>query len=95
MRRIASHHIFWKQLYRLHYIELSDNGVFLGVSPLCGEIPATEFYDGLLLPAPVGAILTRPLTPEQIRQSGITEHVSPGDRIHLYRIHRGIIDRFL
>jgi hypothetical protein len=95
MRRIASHHIFWKQLYRLHYIELSDDGAFFGIYPLCEETFATEFYDGLLLPTPLGILISHPLTTEQIRQSGITENISTGDMIHLYRIHQGVIGRCL
>jgi hypothetical protein len=95
MRRIASHHIFWKQLYYLHYIELSDDGAFSGIYPLDEETSATEFYDGLVLPTPVGISLSCPLAVEQIRQSGITENISIGDMIRLYRIHQGVIDRFL
>ncbi|MDR1938215.1 MAG: hypothetical protein LBQ73_06940 [Tannerellaceae bacterium] len=87
MRRIASHRVFWKELYPLSYVELTDEGVFQGVYPLREETPATEFYDGLLLPVPQGAPLSYPLTPEEIRRSGLTENVSTGDKIHLYRIH--------
>ena len=46
MRRIASHYIYWRQFYRLHYVELNDNGVLAGIFPLEGEIAGTEFYDG-------------------------------------------------
>lgn len=48
MRRIASHYIYWRQFYRLHYVELNDNGVLAGIFPLEGEIAGTEFYDGIL-----------------------------------------------
>ena len=34
MRRIASHYIYWRQFYRLHYVELNDNGVLAGIFPL-------------------------------------------------------------
>ena len=44
MRRIASHYIYWRQFYRLHYVELNDNGVLAGIFPLEGEIAGTEFY---------------------------------------------------
>ncbi|MDR1259092.1 MAG: hypothetical protein LBK65_07445 [Tannerellaceae bacterium] len=89
MRRIASHYIFWKQLYSMHYAELSDQGVLQGIHPLREEAPATEFYDGLMFPVPAGVILPSPypVTAEQIRRSGITGNVSSGDRVHLYRIH--------
>lgn len=50
MRRIASHYIYWRQFYRLHYVELNDNGVLAGIFPLEGEIAGTEFYDGHLDP---------------------------------------------
>lgn len=56
MRRIASHYIYWKQFYRMHYVELDDWGILTGVFPLEGEIAGTEFYDGILIPVPVPAL---------------------------------------
>ena len=50
MRRVASHYIYWKQFYRMHYVELDDKGVLTGVFPLEEEIAGTEFYDGILFP---------------------------------------------
>ncbi|MDR1557096.1 MAG: hypothetical protein LBS88_08715 [Tannerellaceae bacterium] len=93
MRRIASHSIFCKQSHPLSYIELTDEGIFLGIHPLEEETAATEFYDGLLIPLPAGSRLPYPFSLERIRQSGITEHISPGDKIHLYRLHREVIYR--
>lgn len=52
MRRIASHYIYWKQWYRMHYLELDAEGCLVGVFPLEQEIAATEFYDGTLIPMP-------------------------------------------
>lgn len=56
MRRIASHYIYWKQFYRMYYVELDDRGILTGVFPLEGEIAGTEFYDGILIPIPVPAL---------------------------------------
>ncbi|MCD7848817.1 MAG: hypothetical protein LUH63_03185 [Parabacteroides sp.] len=56
MRRVASHYIYWKQFYRMHYAELDDRGVLVGVFPLEEEIAGTEFYDGILIPVPVPAL---------------------------------------
>lgn len=50
MRRVASHYLFWRQLYRMHYVELDDTGAFAGVYPLDAEIAGTEFYDGIIVP---------------------------------------------
>ena len=50
MRRIAAHYVWCKQVYRMHYIELDDNGAFHGVYPLNEEIAGTAFYDGVLVP---------------------------------------------
>lgn len=50
MRRVASHYTYYRQLYRLHYVELDNQGAFAGVFPLEGEIAGTEFYDGILVP---------------------------------------------
>ena len=50
MQRLASHYIYCKQLYRMHYLEISDAGEFEGIYPLSHEIAGTAFYDGLILP---------------------------------------------
>lgn len=50
MRRIASHYVYWKQLLRMHYVELDEKENLVGVFPLNGEIAGTEFYDGILVP---------------------------------------------
>lgn len=50
MQRLASHYIYCKQLYRMHYLEISDAGEFEGLYPLSHEIAGTAFYDGLILP---------------------------------------------
>jgi hypothetical protein len=52
MRRIASHYIYWRKWYRMHYLELDAKGRLTGVYPLVQEIANTEFYDGTLLPVP-------------------------------------------
>lgn len=66
MRRIASHYIYWRQFYRLHYVELNDNGVLAGIFPLEGEIAGTEFYDGILT-----CTYSRALTAGVRRTSGV------------------------
>ena len=50
MRRVASHYVYWNGLFRMHYVELDDEGCLAGVYPLEGEIAGTEFYDGVLFP---------------------------------------------
>lgn len=50
MRRIASHYIYWGKPYKMHYLELADDGSFAGIYPLSKEIAGTEFYDGILVP---------------------------------------------
>lgn len=54
MRRVASHYTYYRQLYRMHYVELDNQGSFTGIFPLDGEIAGTEFYDGILVPAACG-----------------------------------------
>lgn len=49
MRRIASHYIYWRKWYRMHYLELDAKGRLTGVYPLVQEIANTEFYDGTLI----------------------------------------------
>ncbi|WP_298551113.1 hypothetical protein [uncultured Parabacteroides sp.] len=50
MRRVASHYVYWNGLFRMHYVELDDEGCLAGVYPLDSEIAGTEFYDGILFP---------------------------------------------
>lgn len=50
MRRVAAHYVWCKQVYRMHYIELDDEGAFCGIYPLNEEIAGTAFYDGVLVP---------------------------------------------
>lgn len=50
MRRFAAHFVWYKQVYRMHYIEVDDLGLFHGVFPLEEEIAGTAFYDGVLIP---------------------------------------------
>lgn len=50
MRRVASHYVYWNELFRMHYVELDDTGCLVGVFPLEGEQASTEFYDGIILP---------------------------------------------
>ena len=59
MRRIASHYIYWRQFYRMHYVELDESGILTGVFPLEGEIAGTEFYDGILILVPIPALDAR------------------------------------
>jgi hypothetical protein len=55
MRRVASHYLFWHRLYRMYYVQLDENGTFVGVYPLDAEIAGTEFYDGMIIPVLPGA----------------------------------------
>lgn len=54
MRRVASHYVYWNELFRMHYVELDDAGCLAGIYPLEGEIAGTEFYDGILFPVVEG-----------------------------------------
>lgn len=86
MRRIAAHYIYWKELLPLHYIELDENGLFVGVSPLKEEIEATEFRDGIVYPALADAQDgIRSLS--DLMNSGITETVQLGSRVILKSLY--------
>lgn len=82
MRRIAAHYVFWKKLLPLHYLELDDNDLLIGVFPLREEIAGTEFKDGIIYP--VSLELTTEITitsPEMLMASGITDTIESGDRV--------------
>lgn len=55
MRRVATHYIWFRQLYGMHYVELDADNRLVGIYPLQQEIAGTEFYDGLLIPVPLSA----------------------------------------
>lgn len=85
MRRIASHYIYWQKWYRMHYLELDDQGCFVGVYPLDREIAGTEFYDGVLLPLPERT------DPSEIysfpeKWFKLTDNVVKGAKVQLFRL---------
>ena len=80
MRRIASHYIYWRQFYRLHYVELNDNGVLAGIFPLEGEIAGTEFYDGILILVPIPALDAGVQENKRCREQG-TFDMLPGEQL--------------
>lgn len=84
MRRLASHYIWYKQVYRLHYIEVDDDGGFVGVFPLKEEIAGTSFHDGVLVPL-LSTDDTN--TPDSIKNwKNITKQIERGMVIHIYQL---------
>lgn len=85
MKRFAAHFVWYKQVYRMHYIELDDEGIFRGIYPLEEEIAGTAFYDGVLLPLlsmePVAGF-------SEIVDAwpDLTGKVIPGSLAHVYRL---------
>lgn len=87
MRRIAAHYVYWHQLYRMCYVELDENDLFVGVFPLEREIAGTEFYDGTLIPLTAGRDLTFSDFINQLNQwKREADAVTPGTSIFLYRL---------
>lgn len=84
MRRIAAHYIFWKDFLPLHYIELDDNNLLVGVFPLKEEIAGTEFWDGTICPVCEDSLTDQRFNSlESVIESGMTQSVKIGDRIQL------------
>lgn len=83
MRRLAAHYIWYKEVLRLHYIEMQEDGTLLGVYPLTEEIAGTIFYDGVLLPLPSG----RESDEELVKNwREITEQISIGEVVCVVRL---------
>lgn len=85
MRRIAAHYIWCGRVYRMHYIELDDNGLLRGIYPLEEEIAGTSFYDGVLVPV----LSSEPAI--GFRRAvdswpALTEKVTPGCPVRIYRL---------
>lgn len=85
MRRIAAHYVWCKHIYRMHYIELDDNGAFRGIYPLDGEIARTAFYDGVLVPVLSSESV---IGFKQVMGSwpALTEKITPGCSVYIYRL---------
>jgi hypothetical protein len=50
MRRVAAHYLLSEGvLHRLHYAEMTDEGIFVSHHPLTNEIHSTAFYDGVII----------------------------------------------
>lgn len=55
MKRFASHYIFLKTAFRLHYVEVDDNYLLEGVFPLDKELSSTAFYNGVIVVLPASS----------------------------------------
>ena len=87
MRRLAAHWVWYKEVRSMHYIELDDEGRFVGVFPLREEIAGTAFYDGVLVPVPsrdVERVVDFALLLREWRT--LTGRVAPGERVAVYRL---------
>ncbi len=57
MKRFAAHYILYGQTpSRLHYVEVTDDGLVVGVFPLTGEVERTEFHDGCIAVLPASCM---------------------------------------
>lgn len=84
MRRIAAHYIYWKELLPLHYIEVDDNDLFVGVFPLNEEIANTEFKDGIVFPTLTASDEIKSLS--ELKDSGITDDIEAGSKVILKQL---------
>ncbi|MDH6313574.1 hypothetical protein M2137_002364 [Parabacteroides sp. PFB2-10] len=82
MRRIASHFIWYRHVYTLHYLEIDERGCFRGVYPLCEEIAGTAFFDGVLIPVPID--LKENFHPDEWESA--TENLRIGDPVQVIRL---------
>lgn len=85
MRRIAAHYVYWKELLPLHYVELDEHGLLIGIFPLTEEIGGTEFWDGVIFPALVGSSAEIKSLPD-LEASGITDAIQIGNRVIINQI---------
>lgn len=84
MRRIAAHYIYCHQIYRMHYLELDDDGLFQGIFPLTEEIAGTAFYDGILIPLPSDIESGYPFIWKEWQV--LTKAVVPGVWVGIFRL---------
>jgi hypothetical protein len=87
MIRFAAHHIFYKKLYGLSYIELDDEARLVGVFPLEDEVEETVFVGGTIFPMPEHFSLD-PLhyDEEQEEWKRQANSISKGDKVILFRV---------
>lgn len=86
MRRIASHYIYWKKWFRMHYLELDAEGCFVGVYPLEQEIANTEFYDGTLIPIPADATIPVDEGFVPAQWVSVADKVTEGTLVSVFRL---------
>lgn len=87
MRRIAAHQVYWKTCLPLHVIEVDEQNRLCRVFPLTDEIAGTEFWDGVIYPAPVTWKGVQTInTLDALAASGITEQVEIGSVITIHRL---------
>ncbi len=85
MRRIAAHYVWCKRVYRMHYIELDEDGLFRGIYPLEEEIAGTAFHDGVLVPI----LSSEPMIDiRRVMESwpALTAGIAPGCPVHIYHL---------
>ncbi len=99
MHKVASHYIFWRELYPQSYLVMEEN-TFKGVYPLEEEIAATEFYDGIIVPVlwnekdkldELIHLNNAEELKKELLNSGITNTLSIDDEVRLYQLHNGTI----
>lgn len=86
MRRIASHYIYWKKWYRMHYLEVDAKGRFVGVYPLEQEIAKTEFYDGTLILVPADTVFPVEVGFVPTQWISAADKVIKGTLVSVYRL---------
>lgn len=87
MRRFAAHFIRYKKEYRLHYIEVDENGLFQGVYPLQEEISETQFLNGILVPVPLPENYNSDIMLNDWKE--VTGHLEIGFPVRIYHLDKG------
>lgn len=86
MRRIASHYIYWRKWYRMHYMELDAEERLAGVYPLEQEIAGTEFYDGTLIPVPADIPFPAKESSDPMLWMSVADQVTVGMPVAVFRL---------
>ena len=83
-RRIAAHYIWYRSIYKMHFIELDEQDAILSIRPLEEEIAGTEFYNGVIIPVLRDTVIEESLLLKDWQK--LTQEIKPGMPVWLYHL---------
>ena len=91
MKRYAAHYLYSpEKIYRLHVIELNDEGEIRQIFPLTHEIESTAFYNGTIVPVKKGTMPEKIERIQSVDDLAAVAVSTPGVAVDLYWFEDGV-----